>query len=209
MGSAKELSSLRALLASETQARQEAEKAMIESNAANYDGRIAAELALTAERTSRQQAERERETWRGWAQLVYLGGGPAVGTDGELRAAVCAAQDADCDQLRAQLTASEQAMARAEQERDTAWGDLGFTKNDLSNAVHRAEAAESSLASLRSALVALIEEWRIEGLDALREAERKCLWITATAIAAKLACSNQLAAAISLGTRPTGDETTG
>jgi hypothetical protein len=35
-------------------------------------------------------------------------------------------------------------IAELEKERDLAWGDLGFTKNDLSNALSRAEKAEST-----------------------------------------------------------------
>ncbi len=32
--------------------------------------------------------------WRGWAQFVFLGGGPVTKTDDELRTAICEAYDA-------------------------------------------------------------------------------------------------------------------
>ncbi len=91
-GSAEEIASLRALLASETQARQEAEAVRDEWR----NRRNGAEEQLTAERAARQQAERERDEWRRlstqWVEKHR--------------------------EVRAQLTAAEQARAQAEQAHD-------------------------------------------------------------------------------------------
>ena len=38
---------------------------------------------------------RELSRWRGWAQFVFLNGGPVKLTDDELRAAVCEKYDKD------------------------------------------------------------------------------------------------------------------
>lgn len=42
----------------------------------------------------------------------------------------------------------QEELKKAAQERDLAWGDLGFTRNDLRNARHWADRAESRLAQL-------------------------------------------------------------
>jgi hypothetical protein len=85
--------------------------------------------ALTAERTAHVEDEQAadeayrlqgrelrrhidlHEAWVKWAQFVWLDGGPAIGTDEELRQAVCERHDAAVSTER---TAREQ----AEQERD-------------------------------------------------------------------------------------------
>lgn len=54
--------------------------------------------------------------WRGWAQFVYLGGGPAEGTDNELQKRVCGNQDEHVAAARRWLEPrAEAAEARAEQ----------------------------------------------------------------------------------------------
>jgi hypothetical protein len=53
----------------------------------------------------------ERDGWRSWAQFVYLGGGPVNGTDSELQAAVCAAQDAREQESVAHLRAALENIA--------------------------------------------------------------------------------------------------
>ncbi len=163
-------------LASETQARQEAETQLSEAaSRINCAGPVAHRIdvlrkelseQLTAEREARQQAEaratyeiwamhevlqqaeRERDGWRSWAQFVYLRGGPVSGTDKEMQAAVCAAHDA-------QLTASERARAQAEQE--AADWRLSFeTANEalagLDAAEERATNAETEREAMRTAL---------------------------------------------------------
>lgn len=58
--------------------------------------------AMSAE--SAEHAELQR--WRGWAQFVYLGGGPVTLTDDELRAAVCAAHDRQVQDTRENIERS-------------------------------------------------------------------------------------------------------
>lgn len=45
---------------------------------------------------------------------------------------------------------AEAALARLQAERDNACGELGFTKNDLRNAIYRAEKAEAEVARLHA-----------------------------------------------------------
>jgi len=58
-----------------------------------------------------------------------------------------------CDELDALSALSGVEIARVTKERDIAWGELGFMKNDLGNALHRAEAAEAECARLRQSQV--------------------------------------------------------
>ncbi len=46
------------------------------------------------------------ETWRSWAQFVYLGGGPHTLTDAQLQLGVCNAHDKDMSDVRAELEAA-------------------------------------------------------------------------------------------------------
>jgi hypothetical protein len=52
--------------------------------------------------------------WRQWAQFVFRNGGPAVGTDSELRTAVCDSYDAEVSGLERERDAAQQQCADAE-----------------------------------------------------------------------------------------------
>jgi hypothetical protein len=52
--------------------------------------------------------DRELADWRGWAQFVYLNGGPVTLDDKALRAAVCATHDKEVAACRRQLAAKDQ-----------------------------------------------------------------------------------------------------
>lgn len=54
---------------------------------------LAAPLPLRSEKEEEDAIARLRK-WREWAQFVFKDGGPATGTDDELRAAICARADA-------------------------------------------------------------------------------------------------------------------
>jgi chromosome segregation ATPase len=134
-----------ALLASETQARQEAEEALRAIQQPHWCQRAQdAESALTAERSARQQAE--RATASDYSYLVNL-------------FAVCAPRcqplptlsgiitqlDNYIDGCHQRLTAAEQARAQAEQELTVAVRQWNITAGDRDKAEHL-------LASLRTAL---------------------------------------------------------
>jgi multidrug efflux pump subunit AcrA (membrane-fusion protein) len=59
------------------------------------------------------------------------------------------------DAAEAQLTTEIQARQQAERERDIAWGELGFLKNDLSNRDAQLTAAEQALSAERTRKVDL------------------------------------------------------
>ncbi len=65
-------------------------------------------------------------------------------TDAADRTAPLYCEDDHCQlrELRAQLQQAEGTLATVTHERDTAWGELGFTKTDLGNALYRAQQAE-------------------------------------------------------------------
>lgn len=69
--------------------------------------------------------------------------------------------DADfCAHARQDIPYLLQRLEEAEQENDRAHGDLGFTKNDLGNALHRAAQLESALAAARQEMADLEATWR-------------------------------------------------
>lgn len=65
----------------------------------DIDYLLAALARLQAENTELAKA---LTTWRSWAQFIFQGGGPVSGSDAELRAAVCAAYDAEVARLHAE-----------------------------------------------------------------------------------------------------------
>jgi hypothetical protein len=74
--------------------------------------RAAQERVQQAEQ-ARDEAQRELEAWRKWAQFVYLGGGPVTLSDQELRAAVSSAHDTDVAALTQALKDTKALLARA------------------------------------------------------------------------------------------------
>ena len=97
------------------------------------------------------------ESWRSWAQFVYLAGGTPEGTDAELQARVCRAHGDEISELQAALSRLEQKWSEetvrvdrleAEKDRDrveciAAWDRENEMRHD----------AEEEVEALRAALL--------------------------------------------------------
>lgn len=99
----------------------------------------------------------ELQAWREWAQFVYLGN--AAMDDAAMRAAVCAAHDAETDALRAERDVAQTAAVE--------WRDrLAETKVKLADAERRIAGARAMSATFDRMLVDLSKaERRIAELE--------------------------------------------
>lgn len=79
------------------------------------------------------------------------------------------------DELSALHQTLTDARSRLEHERDMAWGELGFIKNDLSNAVYRAEHAEAERDDYKKQYDELARACEMERLLSASEATQAAL----------------------------------
>ncbi len=111
------------------------------------------------------EAERAQlRIWREWAQFVYLGGGLATipDDDAAMRAAVCAAHDAEADELRAELAESTDNIRVLLAETDALRAELAQEREQTarqraaySGTIERAEGIAAKLADAERRIAAL------------------------------------------------------